>query len=131
MPHLQVSCAIIIADNKILSVQRSLGKDLPLKWEFPGGKIKPTESKEDCLHRELFEELNIKVQLIGELSTVYYDYPEFSITLYPFIVHLNQNTIILKEHLQLKWLKLDELKDLDWAEADKLVLNEILKFYNN
>ena len=61
-PHLQVSCAIIERDGLVLAARRSATMSLPLKWEFPGGKIDPGESPEECLVRELREELRILVQ---------------------------------------------------------------------
>ncbi len=57
---LQVTCAIIEHADKILICQRSTSMKLPLKWEFPGGKIEPGESKGDCLRREIKEELDIE-----------------------------------------------------------------------
>lgn len=59
MNIIQVTCGIILKDGKVLVAQRSEAMSLPLKWEFPGGKIVRGESEEDCLKRELLEELNI------------------------------------------------------------------------
>ena len=61
MKTIPVTCAIIQYDNKILAVQRSETMKLPLKWEFAGGKIESGESEIDCVKREIFEELNIKM----------------------------------------------------------------------
>ena len=66
-PHLQVSCAIIERDGLVLAARRSATMSLPLKWEFPGGKIDPGESAEECLLRELREELRILVRLEQKL----------------------------------------------------------------
>ena len=60
MDHIQVTCAIIARDGLVLAAQRSAVMSLPLKWEFPGGKINHGESTEECLRRELFEELSIQ-----------------------------------------------------------------------
>ncbi|MCF8076784.1 MAG: NUDIX domain-containing protein [Desulfotignum sp.] len=59
--HLHVTCAIIEQDGCVLAAQRSLAMAMPLKWEFPGGKIKPGETPEHCLCREIAEELAVKV----------------------------------------------------------------------
>ncbi len=91
---------------------------LPLKWEFPGGKIKPGESPEDCLRRELVEELNVKVSVKGVLPSATYDYPDLKVTLYPFICSIEAGKLHANEHAALLWLSLDELPSLDWAEAD-------------
>ena len=58
---MRVACAIIEQDDKILAVQRSERMNLPLKWEFPGGKIKRGESPEQCVVREVLEELNLQI----------------------------------------------------------------------
>ncbi len=59
--HLHVTCAIIEQDSCVLAAQRSRTMAMPLKWEFPGGKIKPGETPEHCLCQEIAEELAIKV----------------------------------------------------------------------
>ena len=57
--HIHVTCVIIERDGRVLAAQRSASMVLPLKWEFPGGKIDPGESSEECLRRELLEELRV------------------------------------------------------------------------
>lgn len=69
---LQVTCAIIQHADKILICQRSASMKLALKWEFPGGKIETGESKEECLHREVKEELNIDIIVHSALTMVEY-----------------------------------------------------------
>ena len=61
MKTIDVTCAIISFNNKILVVQRSENMKLPLKWEFPGGKIENGESEKECIKREIKEKLNIKI----------------------------------------------------------------------
>jgi 8-oxo-dGTP diphosphatase len=86
---LQVTCAIIEHNNKVLICQRSATMKLPMKWEFPGGKIEHGESKEDCLQREIKEELGMIITIDRALKPVEYQYPDFSICLYPFIANGN------------------------------------------
>ena len=57
---------------------------LPLKWEFPGGKIEPHETEEECIKREIKEELNIEISLLKRLTPTSFDYPKISIELIPF-----------------------------------------------
>jgi 8-oxo-dGTP diphosphatase len=124
---MDVTCAIILRDDKILVTQRSERMNLPLKWEFPGGKIEKCESAENCLLREIAEELNIKIELLYELESKYFDYKAFSINLIPFVSKYLSGEIILAEHKDFKWLTKKELIFLDWAPADILVVKEFLK----
>jgi len=122
-----VSCAIIINSlNQILVTQRSAAMHLPLKWEFPGGKIEENETPEACLIREIREELNIDIEIIEGLSPNDHHYGDKSIRLIPFICKHTGGEIELKEHAEYKWLDRTNLLDLDWAAADVGVVREFL-----
>lgn len=123
MKQINVACAIIEQNGKVLATQRSSTMSLPLKWEFPGGKIDPGESTEDCLRRELAEELGIRVCLGRNLPHSTYHYPTFAITLYPFVCSIESGNIVLYEHSAMAWLLPDQLYTLDWAEADLPVID--------
>jgi 8-oxo-dGTP diphosphatase len=103
---------------------------LPLKWEFPGGKVELNETPENCLHRELKEELNIEVLILRHLNSIHYDYGTFRINLIPFISKYIEGEITLAEHKSFKWLVKEELISLDWAPADIPVLNDFLNITN-
>jgi 8-oxo-dGTP diphosphatase len=107
----------------VLAVQRSESMDLPLKWEFPGGKIQPDESPEQCVVREVREELNLQIMAGQPLPSVSYDYPEFSVKLYPYICSLVSGEIMLHEHKALLWLSSHELWSLDWVAADYPIIS--------
>lgn len=126
--HLHVTCAIIEQDGCVLAAQRGRTMAMPLKWEFPGGKIKPGETPEHCLCREIVEELAIKVAVGHALAEVTHAYPEFTITLYPFVCTIISGTITLQEHAAVTWLSREDLTSLDWAEADRSVLVTYLQF---
>ncbi|MCS4225758.1 sialate O-acetylesterase [Sphingobacterium sp. BIGb0165] len=123
---LQVTCAIIQHANKILICQRSASMKLPLKWEFPGGKIEAEESKEDCLLREIKEELNIDINIHKALTMVEHHYAEFSLQLYPFVCSLLSDEVDALEHAQAIWVDAAQLKNYDWAEADLPIVDEYL-----
>jgi 8-oxo-dGTP diphosphatase len=124
MIHIHVACALIESNGRVLSTQRSASMSLPLKWEFPGGKIKAGEGPEECLRRELSEELGIKVNIHRALKATTHHYPTFTVTLYPFICTIRYGNITLHEHAALSWLTVDQLSDLDWTPADIPVLDE-------
>ncbi|MDW7773769.1 MAG: (deoxy)nucleoside triphosphate pyrophosphohydrolase [Desulfobulbaceae bacterium] len=120
--HIHVTCAIIEKNGLVMAAQRSSDMSLPLKWEFPGGKIRPNEDKEDCLYREISEELGIQISTSKPLEPATHDYPTFTITLYPFICSIIAGEMKLHEHAAVTWLPPERLKTLDWADADLPVL---------
>ncbi len=124
MKHIHVACAIIELGGKVLCTQRSASMSMPLKWEFPGGKIDAGESPEECLKRELHEELGIEASVGQALTPTTHAYPAFTITLYPFICRIVSGEIVLHEHTAMVWLPADEMHALDWAEADWPVIEE-------
>ena len=124
MNHHHVACAIIEQDGKVLATQRSESMSLPLKWEFPGGKIKDGESASACLKRELSEELGIEISVGLPLAPTTHRYRAFTVTLYPFRCRVVAGDITLHEHAALVWLPPAELHVLDWAEADLPVIDQ-------
>ncbi len=126
MKKIIVTCAIIESDNQVLVVQRSEKMKLPLKWEFPGGKIEQGESEQDCLKREIKEELNIQIELVKKLTPSPFYYPNIFIELIPFIAKQVGGELKLNEHADFKYLDKSELLNLDWAEADVPVVKEYL-----
>jgi len=122
-----VTCAVILNGHKILVTQRSEKMKLPLKWEFPGGKLHEGETEEECILRELKEELAIHVRIIMRLTPSQFNYGTFTIYLIPFLVEYESGTIQIAEHREAKWLTKEELIHLDWASADIPILNELLQ----
>lgn len=125
---IDVTCAIITKEDKILATQRGRGAHLEGYWEFPGGKTEPGETAEECIIREIFEELEIKIMIIQKLSPVEHHYSDKSIRLHPFVCKILSGEIRLKDHAAFCWLEAGELSSLKWAEADRrIVENQLLK----
>ncbi len=124
---IQVTCAILIHEGKILATQRSERMPLPLKWEFPGGKIEVNETPEACLHREIKEELGIEVSLKERLVENEHHYDHLSINLIPYLAEITSGVIVLKEHKSYRFLNPSELLTLDWAAADLPIVHQLLK----
>jgi len=120
--HVSVACALIERDGLVLAAQRSAAMSLPLKWEFPGGKLEAGESAEECLRRELVEEMGVTIAVGRPLPLHTHSYDTFTVTLYPFVCTIESSTITLHEHAAMVWLPPNELHTLDWAEADWPVL---------
>ena len=127
---IEVACAIIVNDKEeVLVTQRSASMKLPLKWEFPGGKIEKGETAEECLIREIKEELGIEITIENSLPFITHQYDDFSIKLIPFICKIKSGEIKLTEHSAFLWLERSELLDLDWAEADVPILKHFQQHY--
>ncbi len=121
-----VVCAIIEQDDQVLCALRSEQMTLPGKWEFPGGKLELNEIPEDALIREIKEELNISIEIIEVLPISEYSYvPEKVIRLIPYRCMIQNNeSPVATEHAELRWVKKEDLRKLNWAEADvPIVLN--------
>lgn len=126
MKHLHVTCAIIEKDGAVLATQRSSIMRLPLKWEFPGGKIAQGELPKDCLRREILEELGLNINVGQSLPPYTHHYLAFTVTLYPFICLIESGEFVLHEHAAFAWLIPEKLHTLDWAEADLPVIESYL-----
>ena len=130
MKHLEVVAGIIIYDDKILCMQRNVGKYdyISYKYEFPGGKIEEGETKAEALMRELREEMELDVSISDKdfFMTVTHEYPDFLITMHSFICKTDTMEFVRKEHINHQWLKVNELENLDWAAADKPIVEKIL-----
>ena len=122
---IEVVAAVIFREGKVLCVQRAEHEKeyISLKWEFPGGKVKVGESREEALVREIEEELVVEIHELQYLTTVEHSYPDFHLTMHAYTCALKAGEVELREHLDLKWLAVEELDQLDWAAADVPVVN--------
>lgn len=124
---IDVTCAVIRnEDNEILIVQKGENTDHPLKWEFPGGKIMDGESDEDCIVREIKEELSMNIVICRKLKAVEHDYGIKKIKLIPFVCDTLDDIPFLAEHIAYKWINITELSKIDFSEADVSVAREYM-----
>jgi 8-oxo-dGTP diphosphatase len=116
---IDVTCALIRNDEGlVLAVRRGQGRSNAGKWEFPGGKTRAGEDHEDCIIREIDEELGIDIIITGRLDAVEYDYGDRQIRLIPFLCDTLAAAPVLREHDEFRWLRPDELVNLDLTAAD-------------
>ncbi len=125
---LEVVCGIIKnSSGQILACRRGLERHLGGLWEFPGGKVDAGETPEVALARELHEELGVTVR-VGEPLTATVEWTDgaVSIRLRGFFCEVTQGTPNAHEHEEIRWCEPSELPDLDWAEADVPLVEELL-----
>ncbi len=119
---IDVCCALIYHEGRLLAVQRHADTDHPNQWEFPGGKIETGETAFECIKREIKEELGVSILVEGFLFPVAHDYGIKQIKLYPFVCSLQCGNIDLSEHQKLVWLDAADVNKLNWQEADRLLI---------
>ena len=119
-----VVCAIIEKDNIYLCCQRSEKMKLPLQWEFPGGKCEEGESLKSALAREIFEELNLKVNVGDIFETSFYQPNSIKLIAF-FCTVVGLDNLVLNEHKAIRWLNKKDLHTLNWATADLPILKKL------
>lgn len=113
-----VAVAVLERDGKILAARRKKGSHLEGRWEFPGGKLEPGESPQECLVRELEEEVGVLVHPREILEVVHHRYPEKSVLLLFYRCALTSGEPRALDCDEILWVRREELASLDWAEAD-------------
>ncbi len=121
---IDVCCALIFHEKRLLAVQRPLKSDHPLQWELPGGKVEADEDFEACIIREIQEELHIAVWPEARLKSVTHQYPSKSIHLIPFVCRKLSGELHLAEHESMTWVGADELTTINWQDADQKLIRE-------
>lgn len=124
---MEVTCAIIVDRARVLVTQRSEQMPHPLKWEFPGGKMKEGESPEFCVKREIREELGLIIAVEQLLPSVKHTYKTHTVKLIPFICSVKEGDLSLSEHKAYRWIPMEDLLSLDWLDADVEVVRTLKK----
>ena len=116
---LQVVCGLIFHEGRLLATRRDPRRHFPLLWEFPGGKLEDGEAPEAALHRELEEELDLKVAVARALPGEHYRGDGFQLLLLPFICRPAQTSApVPLDHVEIRWIEPDWADRLTWAPPD-------------
>ena len=124
MKTIKVVAAIIRKDKSVFATQRGYG-DYKDWWEFPGGKVEPGETPEEALVREIREELDTDIAVENYLTTVEHDYPEFHLSMDCYWCRVESGKLTLLEHEAARWLRLGDLRQINWLPADVQVVEAI------
>lgn len=125
MKRIEVVAAIIHdAEGRIFATQRGYG-EFKDGWEFPGGKMEAGETPEEALRREIWEELETRIEVERLVETVEWDYPQFHLTMHCFLCRVESGRLELKEHEAARWLEKEELGSVDWLPADLQIIDNI------
>ena len=125
MKQIEVVAAIIYnSEGRIFATQRGYG-DYKDWWEFPGGKKEAGETPEEALKREIWEELETRIDVEKFVQTVEWDYPQFHLTMHCYLCHVESGHLELKEHEAAKWLNKDELENVNWLPADRDLVRKL------
>ncbi len=121
-----VVAALMLRDGKLLVCQRTKYQALPLKWEFPGGKVEPGEQLTDALRREIEEELGVVPQVGDELARVRHTYKNGgAVELRFFLVEKWEGEVENRIFRDIQWATLDALPAYDFLEADLGLVRDI------
>jgi len=125
MAFIQVAIAVIVHEGRILLTRRAAGDRFADLWEFPGGKLLPKESPQECVRRELSEELGIEITPMAMLAPLSHDYGDFKVTLHPFIVTIASGEPVSAGGNAMQWVEPDELASLSFPQGSVPLLSQI------
>jgi 8-oxo-dGTP diphosphatase len=122
----RVVAALIVKDGKILVCQRTRHQTMPLKWEFPGGKIEEGEQPVNALERELEEELGVRATIGDEVARIRHEYRKgSSVELRFFVVREYAGELENRIFRDMQWTRPAELCSFDFLEADLKLVSDL------
>ena len=123
--QVQVTAAIIQQEGKYLICQRAHDDELPLLWEFPGGKLEPGETLEECIIRECQEELGVDIWVCGQFGRTSYPHKQWELVFTFFQAEIVAGTLTPVVHEQIRWVGAAELKHYVFCPADVEIVEQL------
>ena len=124
---IRVTAAVLRKDGLILIARRKKGKHMGNKWEFPGGKIDPGETPEECLARELDEEFSIRARIGQFLLSTRFQNDEVNLELLAYEAEHLSGDFQLHEHEEIRWVLPEEAVQFDLADSDRTIALELIR----
>ena len=121
----EVAAAIVEAGGRYLLTKRPRGSHLEGLWEFPGGKREPGETMEACLHRELWEELAVRVGDVVPFASVRHEYTERTVELHFYRCRIVAGEARASVGSELRWVAPAELDQYELPAADRGIIDTL------
>lgn len=125
MNVIEVAAGLIRQAGRYLIARRKEGVHLAGFWEFPGGKRETDESLVECLQRELFEELGIRIDLPIPYRIVRHDYPDKTVELHFFRCAINEGSPAPVDCAEIRWVLPEELTQFKFPSADRVIIESL------
>jgi mutator protein MutT len=128
MKRIDAAIAVVVRGDKVLICQRKDDDTFGGYWEFPGGKQEHGETLEECLARELTEELAISAKPTARLTVVEHDYPHVQLRLHPFVCEHTEGE---PQHLECQatlWIEPAALRDYRFPPANESLIEEVVSY---
>lgn len=126
-----VAAGLLVDDDRVLVARRRDGDHLAGQWEFPGGKVRPGESIEDALARELHEELGVRTEPGARWGTVRHRYPEREVLIHFLFARIVDGTPHPHAADEIRWARPDEMLRLPFPHADRPLVDELVRCHRS
>lgn len=120
-----VAAAIILDNDKVLIAQREEGSNMEYMWEFPGGKLEINETPEECLVREIKEELDIEIEPVDIYKAVRHKHKDKDILLLAYICRYVKGEGRPIECNDFRWIEKEQLNLFEYTPADVPIVEKL------
>jgi A/G-specific adenine glycosylase len=124
---IEVSAGVIFRKDKVYIQKRKAGGLMGGLWEFPGGKLESEESPEQCLKREIKEELGVNIHIDEKFMVVKHSYTRFRVTLHVFICRIHAGKVLPTQCDEWTWVKAEELETYPFPAANVKIIKRLSK----
>ena len=121
----EVAAGLICEDGRYLIAKRRTGVHLAGLWEFPGGKREQGETLEECLQRELYEELNIRIDIPVPFRIIRHEYPEKTVELHFFRCSIGEGRATPLDSAEIRWVYPSEMGQYQFPPADRPIIEAL------
>jgi 8-oxo-dGTP diphosphatase len=122
-----VTAAAMVRSGKVLIEQRQAGSHMEYKWEFPGGKLEPDETPEECIIREIKEELDLEIEVIDIYKVVKFKFEEKDILLLCYLCKILKGEGKALECNDFRWVGSEQLASFDFVPADVPIVEKLIR----